>query len=172
MGLEPTHQYVLLSARWKSMIGYEDDEFPNQWRLGPNTSIPKIGSACFNPFSEYLQSHARTSMSNFGCDTKIGNYRWILLRGAVQRDTDGKPYHLAGSHTDITERMWFQEQIELQITHVNEAYVELEAQRVELAAANSKLHQANMLLQTQATTDGLTELKNHRAFQERLVTGV
>ncbi len=41
---------------------------------------------------------------------------------------------------------------------------------MELAIANSKLHQANMLLQTQATTDGLTDLKNHRAFQERLVT--
>ena len=159
-----------LSERWKSMIGYEDAEFPNDVEVWAEHIHPEDRQSVFQSINEYLQSHTLNFDVEFRLRHKDGRYRWILLRGAVQRDADGKPCHLAGSHTDITERIWFQEQIELQIKSVNDAYVELEAQRMELAAANSKLHQANMLLQTQATTDGLTDLKNHRAFQERLVT--
>ncbi len=157
-----------LSARWKSILGYEDDEFPNAVEAWTEHIHPEDRQRVFETIQQYLQTQETNFYVEYRLRHKDQTYRWILARGAVQRDADGKPYHLAGSHTDITERTWFQEQIELQITHVNEAYVEMEAQRVELAAANSKLYQANMLLQTQVTMDGLTELKNHRAFQEQL----
>ena len=159
-----------LSPRWKSILGYEDHEFANDVKMWAEHIHLEDRQRVYRSINEYLQSGALNFDVELRLRHKNGTYRWILARGAVQRDADGKPCHLAGSHTDITERQWFQEQIELQINHVNEAYVELEAQRVELAGAYSKLHQVNMLLQTQATTDGLTELKNHRAFQERLVT--
>ena len=159
-----------LSPRWKSIIGYADHEFANDVEAWTEHIHPEDRERVDQAIQQYLRSDALNFDIEFRMRHKNGTYRWILARGAVQRDTEGKPCQLAGSHTDITERQWFQEQIELQITHVNETYVELEAQRVELAGAYSKLHQANILLQTQATTDGLTELKNHRAFQERLVT--
>jgi diguanylate cyclase (GGDEF)-like protein len=69
---------------------------------------------------------------------------------------------------DITERKWFDEQISMQICHVQEARVELEAQQQELAAANQRLAQMNIELEALATTDGLTGVRNHRAFQEKL----
>jgi diguanylate cyclase (GGDEF)-like protein/putative nucleotidyltransferase with HDIG domain len=45
---------------------------------------------------------------------------------------------------------------------------ELEMQQTELLAANAQLTDANQRLAALASTDGLTGLKNHRTFQERL----
>ncbi len=122
------------------------------------------------------EHHARMTDCAEGANVEIeyrmkhagGTWRWLCSRDTVfARDADGTVTQILGTAQDITDRIWFQEQIEAQIAHVNDAYVELEVQRVELATANSKLHQANILLQAQATTDGLTGLKNHRAFQEQ-----
>ncbi len=122
------------------------------------------------------EHHARMTDCAEGANVEIeyrmkhatGAWRWLCSRDTVfARDAQGKVTQILGTAQDITDRIWFQEQIEAQIAHVNDAYVELEVQRVELATANSKLHQANILLQAQATTDGLTGLKNHRAFQEQ-----
>lgn len=62
---------------------------------------------------------------------------------------------------DISERKWLQQRLEEQIVRMREVNTQLEAQQMQLAAANTRLE---MLAQT----DGLTELKNHRTFQERL----
>lgn len=62
---------------------------------------------------------------------------------------------------DISERKWLQQRLEEQITRMREVNVQLEAQQEQLAAANARLE---MLAQT----DGLTGLKNHRTFHERL----
>ncbi|MCW3095383.1 MAG: diguanylate cyclase domain/uncharacterized domain [Chthonomonadaceae bacterium] len=62
---------------------------------------------------------------------------------------------------DISERKWLQERLEEQIMRMREVNMQLEAQQELLAAANARLE---MLAQT----DGLTGLKNHRTFHERL----
>ena len=62
---------------------------------------------------------------------------------------------------DISERKWLQRRLEEQIDRMSEVNMQLEAQQQQLAAANARLE---MLAQT----DGLTGLKNHRTFHERL----
>ena len=91
-----------------------------------------------------------------------GGWRWFYSRNTIfARDTNGVPTQIIGSAQDITDRKGFEAQIEEQIARVNAANVELQAQRKELAAMNAQL-------QALATIDGLTGLKNHRAFQEFL----
>ena len=91
-----------------------------------------------------------------------GSWHWFHSRDTIfRRDANGTPTQIVGSAQDITQRKWFDAQIEAQIVQVNEMNIELQRQRQELAAANAQL-------QALATTDGLTGLKNHRAFQEFL----
>ncbi len=62
---------------------------------------------------------------------------------------------------DISERKWFEQRLEEQIACISQTNMQLEVQQLQLAAANARL-------EVQAQTDGLTGLKNHRTFHERL----
>ncbi len=77
---------------------------------------------------------------------------------------------------DVTQQNWLALQLQQNITYMQDQNIELEMQREELemshralANANAELEAKNSYLSTLATTDGLTGLYNHRAFQEMLL---
>ncbi len=93
---------------------------------------------------------------------KEGGWRWLLSRDVVfSRTPEGLPCQILGAAQDITERKRIEEQIDIQMLALNEYSLQLEMQTVQL-------EQANVQLEALAITDGLTGLKNIRAFQERL----
>jgi diguanylate cyclase (GGDEF)-like protein/PAS domain S-box-containing protein len=94
---------IYYSPRWKSMLGYEENEIKNsleEWfsRVHPE-DIEKLKARIdlhlegLTPFeNEHRMKH------------KDGTYRWMLSRGLAVRDAEGKVYRMAGSQTDITDR--------------------------------------------------------------------
>src|SRR2546430_2644824 len=93
---------IYRSARWKAILGFQPDELPDddaEWekRMHPGDRLrfAKAREAFFagheNLFSiEYRLLH------------KDGAYRWILLRGFLQRDAQGQPLRFTGADADIT----------------------------------------------------------------------
>jgi two-component system, cell cycle response regulator len=69
------------------------------------------------------------------------------------------------SLVDITAQKRYEQQIEEQLLRINEYSSVIETRKVELEEANAKL-------EALASTDGLTNLRNHRAFQEALAREV
>lgn len=103
---------LFLSARWKEMLGYTDDEIQNN-----------IDSFRNNIFSEdrprvmkYLDSYLKGEFSHYNIEFRLkhkdGSYRWILARGEALTDGKGIPYRMAGSHTDITEKKETEKKLE------------------------------------------------------------
>ena len=63
--------------------------------------------------------------------------------------------------TRTTDTHWLNELIKQQIDSITESHIELEEHATNLAGANQRLEDL-------ASTDGLTGLKNHRAFQQEI----
>ncbi|HVO65296.1 MAG TPA: PAS domain S-box protein [Syntrophales bacterium] len=92
------------SSRWKSMLGYEDDEISSSLEEWQSRIHPDDYDMVMETRKAYLEGLIPTYEVKYRLRHKNGSYRWIRARGACLRDSQGKPYRMAGSHTDVTER--------------------------------------------------------------------
>lgn len=95
---------LFLSPKWKQMIGYTDSELPNAFETFEHHLHPDDKTPVMNLVDDYLHGKVKVYNTEFRFRHKDGSYRWILARGEALRDSDGRVYRMAGSHTDITER--------------------------------------------------------------------
>ena len=105
-----THQ-VYYSPRWKSILGYEDEELgtsPKEWM---DRVHPEDRKHLELAISAYLQSSEPYFEHEHRMLTKAGTYCWVLTRGFAVRDANGKPFRMAGSQSDITDRKLVEERL-------------------------------------------------------------
>ena len=94
---------LYLSPRWKSMLGYADNELPNSSEAWQSLVHPDDRDRVGVLFDAYMAGQAPTLQAEHRLRHKDGSYRWLLMRGIALRAASGKPYRVAGSNTDITE---------------------------------------------------------------------
>ena len=106
---------------------------------------------------------------------KNGSVVWALTTISVTCDKNDVPLNFIGQVQDITARKYAERQLEannLGLSEINERMEQhictINEQTAELEYQKEELMQANLKLEALATTDGLTGLKNHRAFREKL----
>ena len=105
---------VYFSARWKSMLGYDDRELPNRFETWRNLLHPDDAERALAALRDYLERRSPSYKIDVRMRHKDGSYRWISARGGALRGAHGKPYRMAGSQTDITERRQAEEKIRRQ----------------------------------------------------------
>lgn len=102
---------VYFSPRWKSMLGYEDSEIgtsPEEWFTRVDPDDRKTLSAAIEAHIQGIKAHLEVE---YRIRHKDGNKLWVLCRGLAVRDAEGKPYRMAGSQTDVTDRKTSEEQL-------------------------------------------------------------
>jgi diguanylate cyclase (GGDEF)-like protein/PAS domain S-box-containing protein len=94
---------VYFSSRWKNIIGYRDDEFPNDLDAWKQTIHP-------DDYDRVMAANHGLTPQNpcfeieYRVRSKDGSYKWIEGRGTGLWNTHGEIYRMAGSHMDISER--------------------------------------------------------------------
>jgi diguanylate cyclase (GGDEF)-like protein/PAS domain S-box-containing protein len=108
---------VHFSPRWKSMLGYSEDEIGTtlaEWteRVHPDDR---------DRLEARLSAHHRRLITHFEHEYRIlhkdGSYRWMLCRGLATWNEAGKAMRMAGSQTDVTDRRQFEQQLVYDALH-------------------------------------------------------
>jgi diguanylate cyclase (GGDEF)-like protein/PAS domain S-box-containing protein len=106
---------IFLSPRWKSMIGFSDEEMPSfEW-------ISRVHADDRERVALDFAAHVQGRTPQFSCEYRIlhqdGHYRWMLCRGLATLDAEGRPARAAGSQTDITNRKMAEAQLRHDALH-------------------------------------------------------
>ena len=94
---------VYYSPRWKSMLGYGDDELTNDLSTWKNLVHPEDQEMVLKMVQEYLTSAIKSFEVEMRMQHKQGHEVFVLSRAfLVHRDSDRKAIRLVGTHVDIT----------------------------------------------------------------------
>ena len=99
-----TSHQVYYSPRWKSILGYADEELGTSPREWLDRVHPSDRRHLETAITAYLQSNQPHFEHEHRMLHKDGTYCWVLTRGFAVRDANGKPFRMAGSQSDITDR--------------------------------------------------------------------
>jgi PAS domain S-box-containing protein len=93
------------SPRWKEMLGYAEHEIADAYDEWESRVHREDRERALATVRAYLDDPgAGACVLEHRLRHKDGSYRWILARSVALRDAAGRPYRMAGSHTDITPR--------------------------------------------------------------------
>ena len=102
---------LYFSSRWKSMLGYSDEEISNS----PKEWFTRVHPEDIERLRLDISAHIKGVTQNFENEHRIlhrdGSFRWMLSRGIAVRDDENIAYRLAGSLTDITDRKFSEEKL-------------------------------------------------------------
>ncbi len=96
---------VYYSPRWKSMLGYKEHELDHVLGTWEDLVHADDKDAVLAKVQDYLAGRTDSFEVEMRMHHKIGHEVFVLSRGfCVNRESDGKPIRLVGTHVDITER--------------------------------------------------------------------
>jgi len=123
---------VFFSKRWKEMLGFTEDEIKNSLSEWESRVHPDDISMVFENISKHLDGETQVYTSEHRVKCKDGSYVWILDRGTVvEKDKNGKPLRMVGSHTDITAQKYAEEELKKVNEHLSKLVNDETAKRIE-----------------------------------------
>ena len=102
---------VYYSPRWKSMLGYSEEEVENHLEMWKDMVHPDDLDPTLTFVRDIIEERTGKYEVQFRMRHKDCHYRDILSRAFLLRDEQGNPVRLVGTHVDITERKEAEEKL-------------------------------------------------------------
>jgi PAS domain S-box-containing protein len=115
--------YVHFSDTWCQMLGYEPNGFEPTASAWKNQVHPDDLPEAMNKLEMHLDNQSTFYESIHRIKTRQGSWKWILDRGmAVQRNEQGQPLRVIGTHTDITIQKKAEEELKKSVDVRNKLF--------------------------------------------------
>jgi PAS domain S-box-containing protein len=144
---------VYFSPNWKRMLGYEPLHLKSTLEVFQDLLHPEDRAKVMQQVEAYIKGDSDKYSIEMRMRRADGSYAWILSRGAAIRNEQGIAIRLAGSHTDISQDIAYEE--------------ELRAKNDELAASEEEIRQSMDAL-TASQEELMENLEELRVVQEEL----
>jgi PAS domain S-box-containing protein len=103
---------VKRNARWAEMLGYSFGEIDFSLRQWTDLIHPDDFEAVQTLMKDNLEGRQPMYRIEYRMRCKDGSYKWILDQAkVVERDADGKPLRMSGTHSDISMQKNIQEEL-------------------------------------------------------------
>jgi len=114
---------VFFSDRWKSMLGYKPNEIKNDFSEWEKLLHPEDKKRAQAYVDTYLKSKGALKFEHeFRLLHKSGLYVDILARATMQKDKNGEPIRLVGTHIDMTARKQYEESLKQSETRFRQLF--------------------------------------------------
>lgn len=130
------------NERWAAMLGYSYEEIRHTAQQWTDFIHPDDRARAWASINAVLEGRASMHRLEYRMLRKDGSIVWILDQARVmQRDADGKPLRMCGTHTDITEIKATQEELRQHRRHLEEL---IDQRTHELTVAKDAAEAANV----------------------------
>lgn len=103
---------VYFSKRWKEMLGFKEDEIPYTLEAWESRVHPQDIECVYEDITTHIKGESEAYSNEHRMKCKDGSYKWILARGIiVERDEQGTPVRMIGTHTDIDKTKKLQDEL-------------------------------------------------------------
>ncbi len=112
------------SRTWAEMVGLQRQDLGHDLATWSSRVHPDDLPAAQQRVEACLADPAQPYESIFRFRHRDGRYLWVMSRGNVLADADGKPYRFIGTHTDITELKQTQESLRESRRKIDDALIQ------------------------------------------------
>lgn len=163
---------VQFGGIWAAMLGYDPSEVDPHVQAWQKLVHPDEREAVAARLSDHLEGRSDIYECEHRLRHKDGSWRWILDRGrVVERDVEGRPLRMIGTHADVTIRHEAEEALREADRRKDEFIATLAH---ELRNPLTPIHNAAHILQIKQGPDGkdaalFDMIQRHTAHLVRLV---
>jgi len=124
---------VFFSQRYTAMLGFSQEEFGHDYAAFRRRVHPDDIGRIEAQVRAHFDSETPTFICDFRMSHRDGDYRWVHVRGRlIERDAQGQPQRMVGTHRDITEAKAADEALQSQLAETQRLNRRLEEAQSQL----------------------------------------